>query len=73
MVLPVADQYVPVGHDGHSFQTLELPVSRPPAAERPQEAAVRIEYLYPVVPGVAYDDVALVVHCYSPAEEMSRL
>lgn len=66
VVLPVAHQYVPVGHDCHSLQTLELRVSRPPAPERPQEAAVRVEDLYPVVARVADDDVPLVVHSYSP-------
>lgn len=57
-----------VRRHGHTFQSLELSFAVTPASEGSQEGAVRMEYLDPVVAGVRYADVSLIVHGYSSGE-----
>lgn len=69
MVLPIAYNNVSTRHDRDAFQTLELSIARAPGPEGPEEGAVRMEDLDPVVAGVSYHDVALVVDCYAPGDK----
>lgn len=72
MILSVADDDVPAGHDGDAFQTLELSVTRSPGTEGSEEGAVRVEDLDAVVAGVGNHDVALVVYRYTPEDQKYR-
>lgn len=69
MVLTIAYDDVSARHDGDAFQTLEFSVTRAPGPEGPEEGAVRVEDLDPVVAGVSHHDVALVVNCYAPSDK----
>lgn len=69
VVLAVADQDLPVTHNGDALQALELSRARTPATERAQERSVGMEDLDAVVAGVADEDVALVVNGDAPAAE----
>lgn len=62
MVFPVAHEDISVGHDGHSFQALELGITGAPGTERAQEASVRVEDLDAIIAGIGHTDVALVVN-----------
>ena len=68
MVLSVTrDDATTAGHC-ESFQTFELSVSSSPAAEAPEESAIGLEHLYPVIAAVTNNNVALVIDGHTPGE-----
>lgn len=66
VVLTVTHQNVAIGHDGNTLQTLELTLTRPPAAKGPKEGAIRVEDLDAVVATVRHENVPLVIHRHAP-------
>ena len=68
MVLPVGHQDVALGVDRNALQPLELPVALSPPAKGPEEGAIRVEDLDPVVSRVCHKDVTLLIYSYSSAK-----
>lgn len=68
MVFPITYDDVATGHNGDTFKTLELSVSRTPGPESPEEGSIRMEDLDSVVARISNYDVALVVDSNTPWE-----
>lgn len=66
MIFAVAHQNLSIAHDRYALEALEFGWTGSPASESPQERAIGVEDLDPVVARVANKDVSLVVHSHTP-------
>lgn len=66
VVFPITYDDVATGHNGDTFKTLELSVSRTPGPESPEEGSIRMEDLDSIVARISHYDVALVIDSNTP-------
>ena len=66
MIFSVRNQDVSFAIYSNSFQSFELSIILSPPTEGSQKCPVRVEYLYPVVAGVCYENESLLIDSHTP-------